>query len=198
MFDTLMILVFVTVACIAGSVALWRLSRWFEKQGGRPSFPRGFEIVCEHCDNALAPAVAELVTLKGSDVALAVRAAPSVQGLTLYEYVCPHCEAVHCFASRGQRLEWIGVNLWDTQQKSAHCYECHGAVARPDWPRGAYDGRLNEIPDVPENLGLVCGKCQAMCCLACCRRFTRGRTADGEYLCPRCARPPMNRVFHPG
>ncbi len=191
------VLVFVVLACLVGGIALWGLAYRYKTRAAAGLTSKRVTVVCEHCDNTLDVAVTALTPLRGSDVALAVRAAPHVRGLPLFEYICPHCGAAHCFARYGRRIEWVGVNLWDAQMKSAHCHECHGPLARPQWKPGTYDGRLTEAPELPDRLGLVCKHCKAICCLSCCRQVTRRRFPEGEYLCPRCARPPMNQVFHP-
>ena len=45
------------------------------------------------------------------EVGLAVRIEPELAGRKLAEYICPHCEADHCFAIDRGQPEWVGVIL---------------------------------------------------------------------------------------
>ena len=112
------------------------------------------------------------------------------------EYVCPYCEAAHCFSTDERDPVWLGVNLYTPQARTNHCAECRRPLRRPPWRPGVYDGRLAAAPHIPPDVGLVCSKCGAVCCVACCRDVTRKRTKDGSLLCPRCGRGPLETVYH--
>ena len=154
------------------------------------------EMRCSVCQRRLVFHRGELEPLSPPELALAVRANRSMAGRRLAEYVCPHCEAAHCFATEGRDPVWLGVNLYEPQVFSNHCRECKRPLRRPRWPRGAYDGRLSEIRDLAPDLGLVCPHCKAVCCVACCEDATRKRTKDGSLLCPRCFRGPVETIYH--
>ena len=154
------------------------------------------EMECHVCQKQLVFHANELVALSGPEVALVSRAQPEVAGRALAEYVCPYYEAAHCFSVDTKTPQWLGVNLYVPQEKSARCGECGKLLRRPAWAAGAFDGRLNEAPDLLPEYGLVCPWCHAVCCVACCTNHTRKRTSDGSLLCPRCSRGPVDAVFH--
>ena len=153
-------------------------------------------MACTVCREDLLFPTEDLVPLSPPEQALAVRVQPDVLGKRLAEYVCPHCEAAHCFATKGRRVEWIGVNLYEPQTKSAHCVQCKVLLRAPDWAPGRYDGRLHKAPGLEPDHGLVCPLCGAVCCVRCCRDATRNRTEDGSLKCPRCSRHPVDKVYH--
>jgi len=152
---------------------------------------------CSVCHHKLVFNVLELVPLSPAESALTVRVRPNVVGRKLSEYVCPHCEAAHCFAVDVRPPQWLGANFYQPQRVSSHCYECRRQLRIPTWQRGRYDGRLQEAAELLPDHGLVCAFCHAVCCVACCRRHTMNRIADGSLMCPRCSRYPIETVFHP-
>ena len=169
----------------------------------RPAAParRGkrapLEMPCTVCQKPLISEQGELRALQGAEVGLVVRSKPEAVGRMIAEYVCPYCEAAHCFLVDARPPRWLGANFSQPQTKTTHCFECRKPLRTPPWPEHAYDGRLEEAPHLPPDLGLVCGRCQAVCCVACCTAATKHRTPDGSLLCPRCFRGPVDRVFHP-
>ncbi len=154
---------------------------------------------CTVCHRELVFNTAELVPLSPVEMALCVRSKPSITGRKLAEYVCPYCEASHCFAVDGSPPEWVGANFYQPQGVVGHCCECKQHLRNPNWTPGTYDHRLNEVPDLAPDHGLVCSRCGANCCVDCCRKYTmcRFEKAGDEYLCPRCGRGPIDTFYHP-
>lgn len=155
------------------------------------------QFTCNVCQHPIVMAIQDLQPLEGSDIGLAVRAIPALAGRKLAEYVCPYCEADHCFAVDGGQPEWVGVNLYSPQAKGAQCMECRKPLVRPPWPQGQYQGAPLTAPNVSPDYGLVCSRCGAICCVACVKNATRNRTTDGSLLCPRCHRSPVDTYFYP-
>jgi hypothetical protein len=155
------------------------------------------ERICSVCRQALIFDRSELEPLIHAEMALAVSADPSLIGKKLAEYVCPYCDAAHCFVVDGADPTWVGANFSEPQDKGRLCLECRTPLRTPSWAKGAYDGNLDGTPQQQADHGLVCRFCKSICCLQCCEANTRNRTQDGSLLCPRCFRGPMNQFFHP-
>ncbi len=156
-----------------------------------------FDLSCNVCRKSMIIHPSQLVRLTGPEVALCVRINPKLVGRPLAEYICPYCEASHCFVLDTRPPEWAGTNLYSPHSKGTLCMECGKPLRKPPWPQGQFDGRLNEAPELLADYGLVCSKCHAVTCVACVKDATRNRTKDGALVCPRCMRPPVTRVFHP-
>ena len=153
------------------------------------------EMTCTVCQRALVFSPAEMVLLSPPESALVVRSHPKVVGRRLAEFICPYCDAAHCFCVQGKAMDWLGANLYEPQTKGSLCGECKRPLRRPPWSPGAYAGRFSKIPELLPDFGLLCPYCGAVCCVACCTDATRGRTPDGSMLCPRCFRGPLETVF---
>jgi hypothetical protein len=167
-----------------------------------PSRPRRskhapLETTCSVCRKPLIFERGELRPLRGEEVGLVVRSHPDIVGRKLGEYTCPYCEAAHCFFIDVRPPQWLGANYAQPQTTSGHCQECRKPLRKPPWPEHAFDGRLQEAPQLAPDLGLICSRCHAVCCVSCCKDATRNRTPDGSFLCPRCFRGPVEAVFHP-
>jgi len=156
-----------------------------------------FQMLCTVCSAASDVRADALVRLSSAEKALVVRERPYAVGRDLVEFVCPYCDASHCFGAARDSMELIGVNLYDAQQFQVQCKECRKSLDAPAWPPGMYDGRLEHAPGEVDRLGLVCPFCGATSCVQCCRTSTRSRTGDGSLLCPRCYRGPLDHFFHP-
>lgn len=182
----------------SGLVVWYALSaRELARGTGRPRSGGALEQACVSCNKPLVIGRADLTELSRPEMALAVRVRPDLTGRKLAEYVCPYCEASHCFAVERNRMEWVGVNLYSPHTTSARCMDCGKPLRTPPWPAGTYDGRLNEAPALQADFGLVCSKCHAVVCYACTQLATRGRTKDGSLVCPRCQRSPVDKTYHP-
>ena len=190
----------VTAICaVAGAAAvfLWARSGASARPSKRrPSGPVQ-EIECSECHRILVFNPLQLQPLIPVEKGLAVRSRPKLVGLPLAEYVCPFCAAAHCFSLEKKKPVWVGVNLYEAQEKSANCFECRVTLRRPAWPRGAYDGRVNEAPAVFPDHGMVCGRCNAVCCHGCCEETAHRRGEDSSLYCPRCMRKGITAFFHP-
>lgn len=192
----------VPVTALAGLLALcvvvWVALRQRAKAPAEPRHAPGtIEMLCTVCQRALTFTRNDLIRLEGVEIALTIRVHPELSGRPLGEYACPYCEALHCFTLDGRKPTWVGANLYVPQNKGALCAECRKPLVRPPWSKGEYDGRLRESPGLKPDHGLVCPFCGSTCCVACCHDVTRNRTKDGSYICPRCHRSPVDRVFHP-
>jgi len=157
-----------------------------------------FGVACANCGASTAVQAEDLAPLSSAEKALAVRERPSALGQDLAEFVCPYCDAAHCFSIRRDDVVLVGINLYQGQRTQASCKECRKPLLQPPWPRGTFDGRVDEAPGNTSELGLACAHCGAICCGACCRTATRNRTADHSLLCPRCFRGPVDHFHHPG
>jgi hypothetical protein len=164
---------------------------------GRVPGTKIVQIACTICHKQLVINPVELRPLTPVELALSVRSVPDLAGRKLAEYVCPYCESAHCFNVDRRVPLWVGVNLYSPQTKTARCQECGKRLLPPPWPPGAYDGRLREAPDLHQDYGLVCSRCDAVVCVSCTLNATRNRTKDGSFVCPRCMRTPVNKMYHP-
>lgn len=151
---------------------------------------------CNVCQKQMVIPPSGLVPIQSVEMALCVRAIPRLSGRKLAEYICPHCEASHCFTVDKKTPEWVGVNLYSPQTKGTRCLNCSKPLKVAPWGEGAYDKRLQEAPLQPD-YGLVCSKCNAVVCVQCTVDATRNRTKDGSFVCPRCFRSPVDRTYHP-
>jgi hypothetical protein len=181
------------------SITLFRRHR----RGGRSrkkrskKAPRVFEQTCSVCKREMVIHPEELSPMSPAEQALVVSARPAVVGRPLSEYNCPYCEAAHCFAMDVQPPDWLGVNFNVAQARADHCFECGRPLRAPEWGSGAYDGKLDEVPERHPDYGLVCRYCHSVCCMACCQKNSINRRADPTLACPRCFRHPMDRFYHP-
>lgn len=155
------------------------------------------QMTCGMCHKQLVIPAPDMRLLTNVEMALSVRVLPELTGRKLAEYVCPYCEASHCFAVDRRKPEWVGVNLYSPHTKAARCLDCGKVLRTPPWAPGTYDGRLRDAPYLDPDYGLVCSRCQAVVCVDCTVKATRNRTKDGSFVCPRCARTPVDRTFHP-
>lgn len=199
MSESIVILFCGTIAVVGSGLVVWYALSAREARSGprRVSPANALEFTCTYCSKPLVVGKSELVDLSRPEMALCVRVKPALAGRRLAEYVCPYCEASHCFTVDGRRLTWVGVNMYSPHSGGARCMECRKTLRTPPWPAGTYDGRLNEAPSLQPDYGLVCSKCHAVVCYACTQLATRGRTKDGTFVCPRCQRSPVDKTYHP-
>lgn len=184
---------------LLGVIALWLWARRGRVGGVDVRVDRGtIQMLCSVCRREMVFGENELVVLSAVEMALVVRNCREAVGHKLAEHVCPYCEAAHCFIVDGGRPSWIGVNFYTPQVTSNRCAECKRPLRTPPWTKGYYDGRLNEVPELAGDYGLVCRRCGAVCCVDCCQRNTRKPGPDGAFLCPRCAREGMSAFYHSG
>mgnify|MGYP006278807559 FL=1 len=194
---------FLAVSVGFGAASLLVLLLWHGRN--RPSTWRGgarankpLELVCRVCGRTLVFNSRDLTPLSPVERALSVRAKPELAGHALAEYVCPYCEAAHCFATGDRTPQYAGTNLYQPQSGGARCMECGRQLqdAPPDLL--AIDYAARGSLGLGPGCGLVCERCHAVCCVECCERTTRRRSLDGNLACPRCFRQPIKRVFHVG
>ena len=195
-----LVIAIATAAAGTGIVVTWALRSRPAASGGVSGRPgrNALQMPCTSCNRPLMIGREELVPLSKPEVALCVRVKPELTGKNLAEYVCPYCEASHCLSVTKRGLEWVGANLYSPHRGAARCMDCGKFLRTPPWPKGTYDGRLQEAPNLLPDHGLVCSKCQAIVCVDCTQRATRNRTKDGTFVCPRCFRSPVDKTYHPG
>lgn len=188
-------LILMAAALIMGGSGLgWLLA----KRAGRGAPRRArrevrVEMTCTVCQRPLVFDSSAVAVLTPAETALVVRVRPNLVGRRMGEYTCPYCEAAHCFTTDRARLEWVGVNLYQPQARTVHCFECRRILQRPPGRPGT---RLAEMPNPLPDYGLECPHCHAVCCVGCCRDYTRKRTKDGSLLCPRCSRGPVESLYY--
>jgi hypothetical protein len=153
-------------------------------------------LTCPICQHTIQTEQGNLTPLPLEYVAFIVRDDPSAYGLPLAEVTCPGCGASHIYATNTSPPRYLMTNPLSDKVRTSTCSQCHTPLARPSWPRGAYDGKLASAPGLAPNHGLECPRCGAVACVACVEEASRNRTADGSYLCPRCFRGPMDKVHH--
>lgn len=186
----------ITIAVAAVGILIVLAPRLLRSGKGMQAKGAAFEMPCTVCQQTLVVAPADLASIRGPEMALVVRECKGAEGRPLGGYRCPYCEAYHVFAMDTSPPKWLVANPFEPQLVTNHCMECRRPLQRPPWPQGEYDGRLNELQDLLPKHGLVCSRCGSICCLECCRDATRGRTADGSLLCPRCFRGPVDKIHH--
>ncbi len=197
--ESVAFLLCIAILAVGSALVVWYALRSSQPQDRASGQSSGSvaELTCASCSKPLVINRADLTELSKPEIALSVRAQPKLSGKKLVEYVCPYCEASHCFAVEGRRLEWVGMNLYSPHGGGARCMDCGKPLRTAPWPPGTYDGRLNEAPAMQPDYGLVCSKCHAIVCYGCTQLATRGRTKDGTLVCPRCQRSPVDKTYHP-
>lgn len=150
---------------------------------------------CTICRRDLEIRRDDFVAMSRTEMGLVVSVKPSIVGRPLAEYRCPGCDASHTFAMDVHPPQWILANAYESQDLSSNCVQCGKHLLRPSWPKGQYNGRVRENPDLDPSHGLVCSRCKAVCCYRCVADATRNRTKDGSTLCPRCFRGPVEEYF---
>jgi hypothetical protein len=184
---------FAVAALLAVALVAWRPWR-----GGRKRAPAdAIEMTCGVCHGAIRTRVSELVSLSPAERALCIRSKRQLASQNLAEYVCTQCGAAHCFVVTGKHALWAGVNLYQPQMHSRNCSECRKTLKTPPWKPGEYDGQISEAPGPLGDFGLVCSRCGAVSCVDCCVRAAQHRSKVTQWICPRCARHPIETFFFP-
>ncbi|MFO7973474.1 MAG: hypothetical protein R6V12_02430 [Candidatus Hydrogenedentota bacterium] len=195
------ILPITALVAMAGAAIVFWLA-WRIREETDPSIPRvrndnSLEFECSECQQMLVIPSRELTPLTGAEMGLVVGSRPQLVGRKLAEYVCPHCEASHCFAIDRKPPVWVGVNLYAPQSKSNRCQECRRRLRIPGWIADPEKDYVKNAPDVQPDYGLVCARCGAVCCVACVAQYSRQDVRAEGARCPRCGRSPVDRIFRP-
>lgn len=130
---------FVFAAAGVGLVFLFAHNRR-KREESKPMAFGTSELMCTVCQKQMTFTHKQLVILSDVEMALAVGVRPALLGKKLAEYVCPSCDAAHCFDTGGRRLKLVGVNLYVPQDTGNRCVNCHKHLKNPPWPPGACDG----------------------------------------------------------
>lgn len=161
-----------------------------------PIVLKSVEMQCTVCQRDLVIHPNEMTILSAPEIGLIVSVKRQILDRPMAEYRCPYCEASHCFAVDRNPPEWITANVYEAQEKKTRCANCDTLLRRPEWPEGPPRESLEDYPNLEAEHGLVCSRCQSVSCYRCCKEVTKNRTPDGSFLCPRCSRGPVNKVFH--
>lgn len=154
------------------------------------------EFSCPTCQDTVFVTRQSLISITGAEAALVIQKIPDAPSHDLAEQRCQACSSMLTFRIDEWPPVFLIANAIEGQKISNNCVECRKPLVRPTWPRGVYDEKIEEIPDMDSKLGLKCPRCDAVSCVACLEFVTRNRTQDGSYLCPRCFRSPVNLVHH--
>lgn len=180
---------------IGVGLSIWMIARAIATKPETTS--QQHQLTCRICQQEVFFTRQQLRRLSPEEKALAVSAKPALIGKNLLDLECPHCRASLVFVSDASRTDWVGVNLFKPQNVSARCQECGAILQTPPWPPGAYDGHLEDAPELPEKIGLQCSRCQSVCCVTCCKRHARGHAHNVKLICPRCSRYPIDHLYYP-
>lgn len=182
---------------LIGVVGVFVGLRWrSRRRSGKAPDPVDVEMKCTLCQAELSLRRSDMAPLSSVEAALLVSEYPDTLHRKLAETRCSTCNANHTFVVDLTPPVWICANSFEPGGMSNHCAQCHKPLARPDWPVGAYDGQVDLAPGLKPLHGLKCPRCDAACCVECVKDATRGRTADGSFLCPRCYRGPVNQFYY--
>ena len=144
----ILILPITLLFAIAGIGLILLISR--HKRSGSKSnrFKMGsVNMICSVCQAELSFTKKEMTDLPDVEIAMAVRAIPKIRRKKLAEYVCPHCEAAHCFIVEGIKPICVGTNLYVPQESGTRCINCHKHLKNPPWKPGEYDGTPEKEKD---------------------------------------------------
>lgn len=153
------------------------------------------EMPCPTCQQIAFITPQNLRRLVSSEVALLVRDIPDLSCTNLAETRCDYCQSALTFRLDTKLPTYIGVDLLEPNHHKNNCKECREPLMRPTWPKDAYPS-IEDLPSIPDKLGLECPYCGSVSCVSCLDTNTRKRTQDDTYLCPRCFRGPVNIVHH--
>lgn len=188
------------VALAGAGVVLWmawRIREETDPSGMLLHADSSLEFECSECQKPLVILPSQLRHLSGPEMALVVGSRPHLVGRALGEYVCPHCEASHCFAVDRVPPVWIGANFYAPQTRTANCMECRKRLHVPAWPADPESDNVLHAKDLRPDYGLLCSRCGAVCCVACVAQYSRQDVRTEGARCPRCGRSPINTVFRP-
>ncbi len=153
-------------------------------------------LTCPVCQHDIVTEAGNLSPLPLEFVSFVVREDPSAYGLPLSEVRCAGCGVHHIYATDARPPRYLMSNPLSHKSRNSTCAQCHTPLARPAWPRGAYDGRIASAPGFGPQHGLACTRCGAVVCVKCTQEASAGRTKDGSYICARCFRGPLDTVHH--
>ena len=188
------------VALAGAGVVLWlawRIREETDPSGIHLRHDNSLKFECTECQKPLLILPSQLTRLSGPEMALVVGSRPHLVGRALGEYVCPHCEASHCFAMDRLPPVWIGANFYAPQAHTANCMECRKRLRVPSWPADPESDNVLHANDLRPDYGLLCSRCGAVCCVACVAQYSRQDVRAEGARCPRCGRSPINTVFRP-
>jgi DNA-directed RNA polymerase subunit RPC12/RpoP len=150
---------------------------------------------CPICQCQLNIKRKEFRTLPALEMGMVVQQRPDMHNHPLSEYRCRQCSAALIFYMGDDQPQFVLSNVGENQKEGTQCTECHSRLLKPDWDRHTYTDNFLDAPLQSEH-GLICSRCNAVCCLGCVKDATRNRTDDGSFLCPRCHRGPVEEIFY--
>lgn len=149
---------------------------------------------CPSCQHEIDLLPSDLRPLTGPERALVAQVRPHDYERPLAEFHCPYCDAYLVYATDKRPAEYIMTSVESTT--SNNCSQCGKPLKRPPWPKGKYDGRLRDAPDLDERYGLTCSRCHSTICIACARIASEHRTEEGTLQCSRCFHKPIDTFHH--
>lgn len=185
-----------TAAVAAILIMLFLSPRVLRDQKSRSKKHAPLDMTCPSCQHMMIIPMNDMRTLSRTEMALVVREKPEIANRPLAEYRCPYCDTSHTFLIDMQRPKWVIADAGETHIEPNRCTNCRVSLTKPAWPKGEYDGRVLEAPGLTNDHGLVCARCDAVCCVRCVHDATRNRTSDGSLLCPRCHRSPVDKLHY--
>jgi len=151
---------------------------------------------CPICQHTLESAAAKLYKIDAQETGFVVRERPEAYGRPLGELRCPTCKSSHIFAIDTSPATFLVTNAVSATQRANTCNQCRAPLKPAPWPRGTFDGKWAQAPNLDGKFGLICSHCGAVACLTCCQEASRGRTAENVLRCPRCFRIPIEKFAH--
>lgn len=152
--------------------------------------------VCPNCQQHVSMTPEGMRHLDTNDSALVIRNFPDAPAYDLAEIRCPECNSTLVFRVDEWPPVYLAANILEGHTAKNSCTQCRTPLLKPQFPVGEFDHDTNALPRLPDNIGLICSRCNAVNCLVCVKDATRNRTADGSLLCPRCYRGPVDKVHH--
>ncbi|PCJ57735.1 MAG: hypothetical protein COA73_10450 [Candidatus Hydrogenedentota bacterium] len=156
---------------------------------------KSFEKSCPTCQKIMTVPRNKIRPLRNVETALVVQIEPNLEQRLMGEFRCPHCESAHIFLLDTTPPHLVISDPGEPQTNTNQCTNCHKPLLKATWPRNEYEGRVLEAPDLQPKHGLICARCDAVCCVECVKDATRNRTKDGSLLCPRCHRAPVDKIY---
>jgi len=150
---------------------------------------------CPICQSQLNIKRRSMRTLNTLEMGMVVQQRPDLYNQPLSDYRCSSCSASLVFYMGEHQPQFVISNVGENQKSGSQCTQCKTRLLKPVWKKNTYENTLADAPLENEH-GMVCPRCEAVCCLGCIKDATRNRTKDGSYLCPRCHRGPVEQVFH--
>jgi hypothetical protein len=185
----------ITVLLFAATAWLFFLPQRQTQRHTNKQRGKTLEYPCPSCQHTLFIGEMNLRPLVSSEIAMVVKEMPKLNCTKFAETRCEYCQSSLTFRMDKKSPEFLFVDNGEPVHHKHDCSECKQPLQRPTWPQDAY-ADFNEIPFIPDKVGLECPFCASVACVQCLEKNTRKRTQDETYLCPRCFRGPVDIVHY--